>query len=45
MHVWVYVFTLPLCLQFLDVYNPSEEEMADAGLYAKNVQALVAKYV
>ena len=36
---------LSLCLQFLDVYKPSEAEMADVGLYAKNVQALVAKYV
>lgn len=30
-------------LQYLPVYNPSEEEKKDPSLYADNVQRLMAK--
>lgn len=30
-------------LEFLPVYNPSQEEINDPKLYAKNVQTLMAK--
>lgn len=30
-------------IEFLPVYTPSEEEKADANLYAKNVRDIMAK--
>ena len=32
-----------IVLQFLPVYNPSQEEKIDPNLYADNVQKLMAK--
>jgi lysophosphatidylcholine acyltransferase/lyso-PAF acetyltransferase len=32
-------------IEFLPVYNPSEEEKHDPKLYANNVRRLMAKYV
>ena len=32
-------------MQFLPVYYPTDEEMNDTKLYARNVQVLMARYI
>ena len=43
--VCAYELFLFFCVQFLPVYNPSQEEIDDPKLFANNVRQIMAEYV